>query len=123
MSVKMMIIDGQADFRSLLMHHVTTHWPDAILSAYDPTVAGHLPDEFSGAGNDIVLLGDAVGERKGLEILKQFCKTPGFPAVAYFGQEDEEADPPEGHLREGRHRRASHERGHVPYPTFVAPEW
>jgi len=91
MSVKMMIIDGQADFRSLLMHHVTTHWSDAILSAYDPTVAGHLPDEFSGAGNDIVLLGDDVGERKGLEILKQFCKTPGFPAVAYFGQEDEEA--------------------------------
>jgi len=91
MSVKMMIIDGQADFRSLLMHHVTTHWSDAILSAYDPTVAGYLPDEFSGAGNDIVLLGDDVGERKGLEILKQFCKTPGFPAVAYFGQEDEEA--------------------------------
>ena len=54
MSIKMMIIDGQAEFRSLLMHHVTTHWPDAIMSAYDPTEAGHLPDEFSGAGNETI---------------------------------------------------------------------
>jgi tRNA A-37 threonylcarbamoyl transferase component Bud32 len=87
MSIKMMIVDGQADFRSLLMHHVTTHWPDAILSAYDPIEAGYLPDEFSGAGNDIVLLGDVTGDRDGLTILKQFCKTPGFPAVVYFGQD------------------------------------
>ena len=87
----MMIIDGQAEFRSLLMHHVTTHWPDAILSAYDPPEAGYLPDEFSGAGNDIVLLGDEVGDRKGLAMLKQFCKTPGFPAVVFFGQKGDEA--------------------------------
>jgi len=44
-----MIIDGQAEFRRLLIHHVTTHWPDAIISAYDPVTAGHLRDEFSGA--------------------------------------------------------------------------
>ena len=90
---EMMIIDGQAEFRSLIMHHVTTHWPDAIISAYDPTEAGHLPDEFSGAGNDIVLLGRCAGDRDGLEVLKQFCKTPGFPAVVYFGNQgdDEEA--------------------------------
>ena len=85
-----MIIDGQAEFRSLLTHHVTTHWLDAIMSAYDPTETGHLPDEFSGAANDIVLLGDDVGDRKGLDILEQFCKTPGFPAVVYFGQDGEE---------------------------------
>ncbi|MDH3614353.1 MAG: serine/threonine protein kinase [Gammaproteobacteria bacterium] len=90
MSVKMMIIDARADFRSLLMHHVTTHWPDAIMSAYDPSEAGYLPDEFSGAGNDIVLLGSEVGDREGLAILKQFCKTPGFPAVVYFGKSSEE---------------------------------
>ena len=64
-----MIIDAHADFRSLLMHHITTHWPDAVISAYDPTVAGHLPDEFSGAGNDLILLGSAHGEsREGEEV-------------------------------------------------------
>jgi serine/threonine protein kinase len=87
MSIKVMIIDGQAEFRSLLMHHVTTHWPDAIISAYDPIEAGHLPAEFSGAGNDIVLLGDEQGKRDPLSTLKQFVRTNGFPTIVYFGKE------------------------------------
>ena len=86
-----MIVDGQADFRSLLMHHVTTHWPEAIITAYDPVEAGYLPDEFSGAGNDIVLLGNQTGDRDALPILKQFCKTPKFPATVYFGSVEDEA--------------------------------
>ena len=85
-----MIIDGQADFRSLLSHHITTLWPDAIVAAYDPIAAGHLPTEFSGAGNDIILLGNALGERDGTEVLKQFVRTPAFPPVVYFGEQEDE---------------------------------
>ena len=85
-----MIIDGQAEFRSLLMHHVTTHWPDAIITAYDPTEAGHLPDEFSGAGNDLVLLGNELGDREGLDIVRQYLKAKQFPALIYFGDEEDE---------------------------------
>ncbi len=84
-----MIIDGQADFRTLLMHHVTTHWADAIISAYDPITAGHLPDEFGGAGNDLVLLGSELGDREGIDVVKRFLKTKIFPAVVYFGAEEE----------------------------------
>jgi serine/threonine protein kinase len=85
-----MIIDEQADFRSLLMHHVTAHWPDAIISAYDPVAAGHLPDEFGGAGNDIILLGSMQGEeRDGVEVLAHFVKRRQFPPVVYFGTEDD----------------------------------
>jgi serine/threonine protein kinase len=91
MSHKFMVIDGQADFRSLLSHHITTHWPDAIISTYDPMTAGHLPSEFSGAGNDIILLGNALGDRDGTEVLKQFVQTPAFPAIVYFGEREEEA--------------------------------
>ncbi len=80
-----MIIDAQAEFRSLLTHHVTTRWPDAIISAYDPMAAGHLPDEFSGAGNDIILLGDRHGDdRDGIDVLGRFVKKTGFPPVVYF---------------------------------------
>ncbi len=88
-----MIIDEQADFCSLLMHHVTTHWPDAIISAYDPTSAGHLPDEFGGAGNDVILLGSYHGEeRDGIEVLERFVRRKNFPPVVYFGTaEDEKA--------------------------------
>jgi serine/threonine protein kinase len=90
MSIKVMIIDEQADFRSLLMHHVTTHWPDAIISAYDPTAAGHLPDEFSGAGNDLVLLGSRHGDRAGVDVLQRFSKQKNFPPLVYFGTEEDE---------------------------------
>ena len=93
MSIKVMIIDEQADFRSLLMHHVTTHWPDAIISAYDPVVAGHLPAEFSGAGNDLILLGSRHGEdREGIEVLRQFKSRSNFPPIVYFGTEDDEQE-------------------------------
>ena len=80
-----MIIDGHAEFRSLLMHHVTTHWPDAIISAYDPVSAGRLPEEFSGAGNDIILLGDEQGDADSMNTLEQFARTPGFPPIVFFG--------------------------------------
>ena len=85
-----MIIDGCAAFRSLLMHHVTTHWPDAIISAYDPVAAGHLPEEFSGAGNDIILLGNEQGDVEALKTLAQFIRVPGFPPVIFFAGDADE---------------------------------
>ena len=66
-----MIIDGQAEFRSLLSHHLSTHWPDAEISEFDPVASGHLPDEFSGAGNDIVLLGNRLGDRNGVDVVSR----------------------------------------------------
>jgi serine/threonine protein kinase len=89
MSVRFMIIDGQAAFRRLLQHHVSTHWPDAIITDFDPIVSGHLPDEFSGAGNDVILLGSELGDRQGVDVVKRFKTKPGFPAVVYFGRKDE----------------------------------
>ncbi|MDX1482779.1 MAG: response regulator, partial [Woeseiaceae bacterium] len=86
MSLRVMIIDGQAEFRSLLMHHVTTIWNDAIISAYDPVAAGHLPDEFSGAGNDLVLVGSEQGDRDPLDTLRAFRCVQGFPPIVYFGK-------------------------------------
>ena len=93
MTTKVMIIDGQAEFRSLLSHHVTTYWHDAVISEYDPLEAGHLPQEFSGAGNDIILLGGHQGDRDPLQTVRQFLRTPGFPPVIFLGSgEPEERD-------------------------------
>jgi serine/threonine protein kinase len=86
-----MIIDGQAEFRSLLTHHLSAHWHDAIISEYDPVTSGYLPEEFSGAGSDVILLGNDLGEREGPDIVRKFLKQPGFPALVYFGGRQETA--------------------------------
>ncbi len=86
-----MIIDGHTDFRRLLTYHVSAHWPDAIITDFDPESNGNLPDAFSGAGNDLILLGDRQGERAGLDVLKQFSRIKGFPPVIYFGEDSAEA--------------------------------
>ncbi len=72
MSPKVFIIDAQADYRSLLSHHVTTHWPDATVKEYDPVTSGRLPESFSGAGNDIILLGEPAGDADALGWLRQW---------------------------------------------------
>ena len=80
-----MIIDEQEQFRRLLEHHITTFWHDAKVTGYDPVVLGHLPDEFSGAGNDIVLVGSRQGDREPTQTLRQFSLVPGFPPIVYLG--------------------------------------
>jgi serine/threonine protein kinase len=87
-----MIIDGQAEFRSLLKHHLSTHWHDAIVTDFDPVADGHLPDEFSGAGNDIILLGNNQGDRNGIDVIKRFAKQSNFPALVYFGNRKETSE-------------------------------
>ncbi|HSN51808.1 MAG TPA: serine/threonine-protein kinase [Woeseiaceae bacterium] len=84
-----MIIDGQAEFRSLLQHHIATHWPDAAISDFDPVESGHLPDEFSGAGNDVILLGNRLGDRQSADVVRRFRKNPGFPPIVFFGTREE----------------------------------
>jgi eukaryotic-like serine/threonine-protein kinase len=84
-----MIIDGQAVFRRLLMHHLSTHWPEAVITDFDPIAGGHLPDEFTGAGNDIILMGSELGDREGADQVTRFKKKRNFPAVVYFGREEE----------------------------------
>jgi serine/threonine protein kinase/CheY-like chemotaxis protein len=86
---KVFIIDDSPDYRALLSHHVATHWPDADVRQYDPLESGRLPDDFSGAGNDLILLGHPAGETDALDWLRQFRRIRNFPPVILIGDADE----------------------------------
>ncbi|MGI9329245.1 MAG: hypothetical protein ACR2QB_00890, partial [Gammaproteobacteria bacterium] len=86
---RIFIIDDSADYRALLSHHVTAHWPDAVVRDYDPLFSGRLPDAFSGAGNDLVLLGHPAGSEDALSWLRQFRQVRGFPPVVVIGNGEE----------------------------------
>jgi serine/threonine protein kinase len=85
MSIKAIVIETSKDYRSLLMHHLSSHWPDCKVTEYDPLASGRLHEDFSGAGNDLVVLGDPLGEESGLDWLRQFKSVKGFPPVIMLG--------------------------------------
>ncbi|MDJ0929289.1 MAG: protein kinase, partial [Gammaproteobacteria bacterium] len=86
---KIFVIDASAEYRALLGHHITSHWGEAEVREYDPDTAGRLPDSFSGAGNDLVLLGEPGRAGEILDWLKQFMRVPRFPPVIVLGSGDE----------------------------------
>jgi serine/threonine protein kinase len=85
MSIKAFIIDTNPDYRSLMAHHITTRWETARVIEYDPQKSGRLPDDYSGAGNDLIILADPLGEDSGLDWLRRFMARPNFPAVIVVG--------------------------------------
>jgi serine/threonine protein kinase len=86
---KIFIVADQAEYRALVKHHVTTHWPKAQVSEYDPVASGRLPDSFSGAGSDVVLLGHPAGDGDALDWLRRFRRIRHFPPVVFLGDGSE----------------------------------
>jgi FixJ family two-component response regulator len=85
---RVFIIDDHADFRRLLGHHITARWPNAVVQYYDPVISGRLPAAFSGAGNDVVLLGHPAGHGDAVDWVRQLRKLPRFPPIVFFGTGD-----------------------------------
>jgi serine/threonine protein kinase len=89
MNPKIFVIDDREDYRKLLNQHLVTRWPDAVVRLYDPNESGKLPAGFSGAGNDLILLGDLAGGEDALSWLRQFQRVPRFPPIIFVGSGDE----------------------------------
>jgi len=86
---RIFVIDDHADFRRLLAHHLSVRWPEVDVQDYDPAAFGSLPEGFSGAGSDVVLLGHPAGGGDALEWLRRLRANPRFPPVIFFGDGDE----------------------------------
>jgi DNA-binding response OmpR family regulator len=84
MSVRVLIIDDQDEFRRLLAHHVSTGFDSPSIAEYDPAARGRLPPDFSGSAYDAVLLGDTPGSEDGLLWLRDLSRRNGFPPIIYL---------------------------------------
>ncbi len=83
MPLRVLVIDADADYRQLFGHHITSEWHDAVVVGHDPASQGDLPDEFTAAGYDVVVLDSDAGGARGLEWLRDFKRRPGFPPVIF----------------------------------------
>jgi DNA-binding NarL/FixJ family response regulator len=84
MTVRVLIIDDQNDFRRLLARHIVTAFEDPSVAEYEPAGRGRLPADFSGSAYDAVLLGDKVGREPGVEWLRDLSRRNSFPPVIYL---------------------------------------
>ncbi len=84
MTVRVLIIDDQNDFRRLLARHIVTGFDSPSVAEYDPSSRGRLPADFSGSAYDAVLLGDTPGAESGLEWLRDLSRRNGFPPIIYL---------------------------------------
>ncbi|MDH5255860.1 MAG: protein kinase, partial [Gammaproteobacteria bacterium] len=60
-----------------------------MIREYDPLLSGRLPEAFSGAGNDMVLLGHPSGRVDVVDWVRQFRALPRFPPIVVVGSGDE----------------------------------
>ena len=84
MTVRVLIIDDQDEFRRLLARHVVTAFDSPSVAEYEPAVRGRLPADFSGSAYDAVLLGDKVGREFGVDWLRDLSRRNGFPPIVYL---------------------------------------
>lgn len=77
--MRLLILDENARYRSLLRHHLTCRWPEAACVEYDPAVRGDLVPEIRAHGFDAVILSGA--HRLGR--LEDLALRDGFAPIVY----------------------------------------
>ena len=90
--MRLMLIDDDPRYRTLLRHHISCAWPDVDLVSYNPRVRGPLTPGFLAQGYSVVLLDHAWKGGSGLDWLKDFHGREGFAPVIFLSAEDESPD-------------------------------
>jgi eukaryotic-like serine/threonine-protein kinase len=90
--MRLMLIDDDPRYRTLLRHHISCAWPDVELVSYNPRVRGPLTPGFLAQGYSVVLLDHAWKGGSGLDWLKDFHGREGFAPVIFLSAEDESPD-------------------------------
>jgi len=91
--MRLLLIDDDPRYRTLLRHHISCDWPDVDLVSYNPRVRGPLTPGFLAQGYSAVLLDhEWKGGGSGAEWLKDFHGREGFAPVIFLATDDESPD-------------------------------
>ena len=91
--MRLLLIDDDPRYRTLLRHHISCDWPDVELVSYNPRVRGPLTPGFLAQGYSAVLLDhEWKGGGSGAEWLKDFQGRGGFAPVIFLAADDASAD-------------------------------
>src|SRR5262245_14962548 len=90
--MRLMLIDDDPRYRTLLRHHISCDWPDVDLVSYNPRVRGPLTPGFLAQGYSVVLLDHEWRGGSGLDWLRDFSKREGFAPVIFLSADDDSPD-------------------------------
>jgi serine/threonine protein kinase len=90
--MRLLLIDDDPRYRTLLRHHISCDWPDVDIVSYNPRVRGPLTPGFLAQGYGAVLLDHAWKGGSGLDWLKDLAGREGFAPVIFMAAEDESPD-------------------------------
>src|SRR6478672_11608710 len=91
--MRLLLIDDDPRYRTLLRHHISCDWPDVDIVSYNPRVRGPLIPGFLAQGYSAVLLDhEWKGGGSGAEWLKDFQGRAGFAPVIFLASDDAAAD-------------------------------
>jgi serine/threonine protein kinase len=90
--MRLLLIDADPRYRSLLRHHISCDWPDVDLVSYNPRVRGPLTPGFLAQGYSAVLLDHAWKGGSGLDWLRDFHAREGFAPVIFLSRDDDSPD-------------------------------
>ena len=90
--MRILLIDDDPRYRTLLRHHISCGWPDIDLVSYNPRVRGPLTPGFLAQGYSAVLLDHGWKGNSGLDWLRDFHSREGFAPVIFLSADDESPD-------------------------------
>lgn len=90
--MRLMLIDDDPRYRTLLRHHIACGWPDIELVSYNPRVRGPLTPGFLAQGYSVVLLDHEWRGGSGLDWLRDLHAREGFAPVIFLSESDESPD-------------------------------
>ncbi len=90
--MRLLLIDDDPRYRTLLRHHISCDWPDVDIVSYNPRVRGALTPGFLAQGYSAVLLDHAWKGGSGLDWLRDLTGREGFAPVIFMAADDESPD-------------------------------
>src|SRR5580704_11441602 len=89
--MRLLMIDDDARFGALILHHASCRWPDARVDVHSPRVQGAVSPEFRAQGFDAVLVAGSGADGCGLEWLTDVAGRPGFAPLIFLSREPSKA--------------------------------
>jgi eukaryotic-like serine/threonine-protein kinase len=89
--MRFLMIDDDARFSALILHHANCQWADARLSVHSPRVQGAVSPEFLAQGYDAVLVAGSGADGCGLDWLRDVAGRAGFAPLVFLGSHPSKA--------------------------------